>query len=118
MDAYLSTVSAAQQKCWDHIEVATKMVENLEALKALRVASAIPILSATAPSLMITPEQPDDIVMIRALCRAIQTAMKTESDWEHIPMNNEWTLRLRMPSRITIDVMTHLPSVKEAPISL
>jgi len=118
MERSLDSVSAAQQKCWDHIEVATKMVENLEVLKALRVSSAIPILSNTAPALMITPERPDDIVMIRALCRAIRTAMKAETDWQHLSINEEWLLRLKTPSRITIDVVTRLPSIKESPISL
>lgn len=118
MEAYLNSVSAAQQKCWDHIETSTKMVECLEALKALRVASAIPILSDTSPSLMITPEHPDDIDMIRALCRAIQAAMKAEAEWQHLAISDQWLLRLKTPTGINIDVITHLPTVKETPISL
>ena len=118
METYLNSISAAQQKCWAHIEVATKMVESLDALKGIKVANAIPILSDTAPSLMITPQYPDDIVSIRVLCRDIQSAMKAEAQWQHIPINDEWLLRLKIPSRIAIDVMTRLPAVKETPISL
>jgi len=118
MEANLNSVSAAQQKCWDHIETSTKMVECLEALKAMRITSAIPILSDAFPTLMITPEHPDDIDMIRALCRVIQTAMKVEAEWQHLSMGDQWHLRLKTPTGINIDVITHLPTAKETPISL
>lgn len=119
MESDLNTFAAAQKKCWEHIEVATQMVGQLDALKEIRVKSVIPIISDNMPMLMITPECPDDIVKIKILCHCIRNALKVETEWEHIPRGDEWLLRLKIPPRTYIDVMTSLPSViKAAPLSL
>ena len=91
------------------------MAELLHALKGISVAEIIPILSDSNPLLFITPEHPADLVKIKILCHQIRNALQVPINWENIPMNGAWTLRLRIPPRICIDVMTHLPSVQETP---
>ena len=118
MDTHTDSFTEARQRCWTHIETATKMIECLDLLKGIKVASAVPIISDVQPSLMITPEQPDNLLMIKILCRKIQDAMKVETEWQHLSINDAWLLRLKLPSRLTIDLMTRLTSVKESPISL
>ena len=94
------------------------MVKLLDALRGIRVATIVPLLSDIAPSVFITPEYPADLVKIKILCHEIRNALNATTDWEYISLNQEWLLRLTVPSHICVDVSTRLPSVKEAPISL
>lgn len=108
----------AQKKCWVHIEVATSMMKLLDVLKDLQVLSVIPVLSDTAPTLMITPDNPDDLISIRALTRCIKSAAQVDSNWVHTTCNNEWMFRLFAHNNITIDVMTRLPSTAPKPVEI
>lgn len=116
--------SAAQQKCWTHVETSTQMMKTLDALKGLHVTSVIPILSDTTPTILLTPDNADDLVAVKATCRFITAALghtdiKFEDGvWERLPINDEWVLRLRLFNRVLIDVMTRLPATKESPIEV
>lgn len=116
--------TTAQQKCWSHVEVATNMTKLLDALKAMSVASVIPILSDNRPTLMLTPEDAGDIVNVKATIRLIskllhEAGMVEEPvAWDKLPIGDEWMLRLTVGSGIIVDVMTRLPAIKESPIEV
>ena len=108
----------AEQKCWRHVETATGMMRLMTALGELPVTSVIPILSDINPTLMITPERCDDLAAVRAVCRLITVSLSVPNDWQRIPLNDEWMLRLNVENNCNIDVMTRLPATKETPIEL
>lgn len=116
-------ITSAQHKCWEHVEVATTMTRTLEALRGLDATSLIPILSDSMPTLMITPDRANELLAVRAIARWIIQALNNavishDSEWDRIPVNDEWTLRLRCDNRIIIDIMTRLPATKEATIEV
>lgn len=116
-------ITSAQQKCWEHVEVATTMTRTLEALRGLEATSLIPILSDNMPTLMITPDRANELIAVKAVIRWItnaleQSMIRHSGEWERIPVNDEWTLRLRCDNRIIIDIMTRLPATKEATIEV
>jgi len=116
-------IATAQQKCWVHVEVATTMTRVLDALRGLQATSVIPILSSEMPTIMITPDKAGDLLAIRATVRWIakqldQVFITHTSEWERIPVNEAWLLRLHCDNKIIIDVMTRLPAVKEATIEV
>ena len=112
-----SVWKTAEQKCWRHVEVSTKMMRLMTALGELPVASVIPILSDHAPSLMITPDDASDLARIKAVCRVITASLGVAHEWQHITINDEWLLRLVIEG-INIDIMTRLPATKESPIEV
>ena len=118
METYLDVIDIAQKKCWVHMEVATKMVDILNALRGIRMASATPLISDILPTLIVTPEYPDDVAALRFLCSKIKHALNADTEWLQIPVSDNWYLRLEVPGRINIDVMTRIPAYKEVPISL
>lgn len=109
--------TAAQQRCWSHVETATQMMKTLEALQGLHVTSVIPILSDTQPTLMVTPEGADDLISVKAVCRYIKSALLTSEEWLKLPINECWVLRLKA-SNVTVDLMTRLPCVVETKIDV
>ena len=116
--------TTAQQKCWSHVEVATTMTKILDVLKPVRVASVIPILSDSRPTLMLTPDNPGDIVAVKATVRLISKLLQDSdllpplAEWQKMPLGDEWMLRCATPTGINIDVMTRLAATKESPIEV
>jgi len=110
--------TTAQQRCWTHVEIATKMTRMLEALKGLHATAVIPILSDNRPTLMITPNDAEDIVSIKATVRYISTALENVGPWQKLAIGGEWLVRLTTDGGIIVDVMTRLPATKESPIEV
>lgn len=102
---------------------ATTMTKVLESLKGVRVISALPIISESRPTLMITPEHGNDITAIKALMRLIAKCLFQSNlapcpvAWQKLTIGDEWMLRT-VVENISIDLMTRLPATKEATIDV
>lgn len=108
----------ASKKCWAHVETSTLVMRHIDLLKDVDVASVIPILSDTGPTLMVTPLEPDNLDAVRRLARLIKDKLAVEVEWTMHPVNNDWLLRLKCDTGVIIDVMTRVQAVKETPIKL
>lgn len=107
----------ASRTCWKHTEITTRMVQVIDAMRHLPVSMVIPITSVTAPTLMVTPTDATSIDSVRDLTAAIGLALLVTPEWDHVVLGDRWAFRLKH-SGISIDVVTQIPAVKEAPVQL
>lgn len=102
----------AQTECWKHVEVATEMSKVVEKLKDIPVRAVVPIMSAIAPTLVVTPENHSDRDSLRDFCFRLRAAVEPSAKWTSHPSGENWTIRLKLTSGICIDVATSVPAVK------
>lgn len=93
------------------------MIELLNLLKSVRVATVVPVMSDTSPCLLVSPEHSDDVTEIRALCRLISSVLNV-STWLHLNIADQWYFRLRLDDGVYIDVVSSLPASRENPVQL
>ena len=99
--------SEVEQHCRQHISLANELLKVVEVLRAVRVDRVTPIMSSISPSIILGCES-SDLSAIKAKAKEIKTALKTDAPWERIVHADCWTLRLKLPSKISIDISTHI----------
>lgn len=109
----------AGRAVWDHVAVATKMMNVIEHLHSVPAASVIPIMSATAPSILVSPIVADTLEGVKLTTDAILRACQQQPlAVTHMSINDTWTFRFKLAGGMTVDVVTQLSATQEKPVTL
>jgi hypothetical protein len=109
---------AALKHCWTIVEIATKLSDVLNRLNGTPVSAVSPVLSTFAPSILITPERPEDVESVRALCRLIHTKLESKAEWTHRASGGRWLFALPLEGGGLIEVNSMIPSTEPKPVKL
>ena len=108
---------ASLKHCWTIVEVATKLSDVLNKLTGVPVSAVSPVMSSHAPSILITPEHPEDVENVRALCRLIHSRLDSKEEWTHRSASGRWLFILPTEGGL-IEVNSMIEATEPKPVKL